>query len=81
MYFIDTAVQHYLNDVLYTSISYTTGMFSLTETHYFVERGSSVGRMPDSKSREPGFESPLLPFRSFGIFFHFTTPQSTQLYK
>ena len=46
----------------------------------FVERGSSVGRMPDSQSREPGFESPLIPFRSLGIFFHFTTPQSTQLY-
>ena len=46
-----------------------------------VERGSSVGRMPDSQSREPGFESPLLPFRSLGIFFHFTTPQSSQLYK
>ena len=46
-----------------------------------VERGSSVGRMPDSQSREPGFESPLLSFRSLGIFFHFTTPQSTQLYK
>ena len=29
-----------------------------------VESGSSVGRMPDSQSREPGFESPLLPFRS-----------------
>ena len=29
-------------------------------------RGSSVGRMPDSQSREPGFESPLLPFRSLG---------------
>ena len=46
-----------------------------------VERGSSVGRMADSQSREHGFESPLLPFRSLGIFFHFTTPQSTQLYK
>ena len=46
-----------------------------------VERGSSVGRMPDSQSREPGFESPMIPFRSLGIFFHFTTPQSTQLYK
>ena len=45
-----------------------------------VERGSSVGRMPDSQSREPGFESPLIPFRSLGIFFHFTMPQSTQLY-
>ena len=43
--------------------------------------GSSVGRMPDSQSREPGFEPPLLPFRSLGIFVHFTTPQSTQLYK
>ena len=48
---------------------------------YLVERGSSVGRTPDSQSREPGFESPVLPFRSLGIFFHFTTPQSTQLYK
>ena len=28
------------------------------------------GRMPDSQSREPGFESPLIPFRSLGIFFH-----------
>ena len=46
-----------------------------------VQRGSSVGRMPDSQSREPEFESPLLPFRSLGIFFHFTTPQSTQLHK
>ena len=35
-----------------------------------VERGSSVGRTPDSQSREPGFESPVLPFL-------FTTPQST----
>ena len=51
------------------------------ETGQYMECGSSVGRMPDSQSREPGFESPLLPFRSLGIFFHFTTPQSTQLYK
>ena len=51
-----------------------------SECNLFLERGSSVGRMPDSQSREPGFESPLLPFRSLGIFFHFTTPQSTQLY-
>ena len=43
--------------------------------------GGTSGRMPDSQSREPGFESPLIPFRSLGIFFHFTTPQSTQLYK
>ena len=56
----------------------------LVQKHFLtqhVERGSSVGRMPDSQSRDPGFESPLLPFRSLGIFFHFTTPQSTQLYK
>ena len=46
-----------------------------------VERGSSVGRMLDSQSREPGFESPLLPFRSLGIFFHFMMPQLTKLYK
>ena len=40
-----------------------------TTSLYYLERGSSVGRMPDSQSREPGFESPLLPFRSLGIFF------------
>ena len=27
------------------------------------------------------FESPLIPFRSLGIFFLFTMPQFTQLYK
>ena len=54
---------------------------ALYKNYLYVERGSSVGRMPDSQSREPGFESPMLPFRSLGIFFHFTTPQSTQLYK
>ena len=26
------------------------------------------GRMPDSQSRDPRFESPLLPFQSLGIF-------------
>ena len=26
------------------------------------------GRMSDSQSREPGLESPLLPFRNLGIF-------------
>ena len=36
---------------------------------HIMERGSSVGRMPDSQSREPGFESPLLPFRSVGFYF------------
>ena len=37
--------------------------------------------MPDSQSREPGFESPLLLFRSLGILFHSKTPQFTYLYK
>ena len=61
---------------------YLTFFFVPSPCPYLVvERGSSVGRMPDSQSREPGFESPLLPFRSLGIFFHFTKPQSTQLYK
>ena len=68
---------------------YQHGLICSEKTHIYcmllakvpVERGSSVGRMPDSQSREPGFESPLIPFRSLGIFFHFTTPQSTQLYK
>ena len=26
------------------------------------------GRMPDTQSSEPGFESPLVPFRRLGIF-------------
>ena len=60
--------------------SFSVLQTSAVSTLKILERGSSVGRMPDSQSREPGFESPLLPFRSLGIFFHFTTPQSTQLY-
>ena len=39
------------------------------------------GRTPESQSREPGFESPLLPFRRLGIFVLSTMPQLTQLYK
>ena len=31
-----------------------------------------IGRIPDSQSREPGFESPLLLFRSFDIFVLYT---------
>ena len=37
--------------------------------------------MPDSQSREPGFESPLLLFQSLGIFVLSTMPQFTQLYE
>ena len=33
-----------------------------------VERGSSVGRMPDSQSREPGFESPFATGSKLGHF-------------
>ena len=40
----------------------------MRECRHCVERGSSVGRMPDSQSREPGFESPLIPFRSLWAF-------------
>ena len=43
----------------------------------FVDRSSN--RMPDSQSREPRFESPVLPFRSLGILALFMTPQFTQL--
>ena len=39
------------------------------------------GRMPDSQSREPGFESPLLPFRSLCMFVLCTVPRFSQLYK
>ena len=40
-----------------------------------VERGSSV---VGTRNREsPGSNPPLLPFRSFGFFVLFTTPQST----
>ena len=45
-----------------------------------VERGSSVV-VYRTRNREPGFEFPLLPFRSLGIFVLFTAPQSTHLYK
>ena len=34
--------------------------------------------MPDSQSSEPGFESPLLPVQSLGIFVHSMTLQFTQ---
>ena len=37
--------------------------------------------MPDSQSREPWFECPLLPFRSLLIFVLSMTPQLTQLCK
>ena len=39
------------------------------------------GGMPDSQSRDPAFESPLLPFKSLSISFLSTMPQFTQLYK
>ena len=39
------------------------------------------GGIPDSQSREPGFESALLPIRSLGIFVLSTTPLFIQLYK
>ena len=68
-------------EIKLTDRAYWLGNIEISLDCGHVERGSSVGRMPDSQSREPGFESPLLPFRSLGIFFHFTTPQSTQLYK
>ena len=45
------------------------------------EPGHLGGRMPDSQSRESGFESPLPPFWRLGIFVLFTTPQFTQPYK
>ena len=38
-------------------------------------------KMPDSQSREPGFEFPLLLLRSFGIFVLYTVSLFTQLYK
>ena len=83
---LESTIQQSL--VMSNSAPSVNAVSSRQQQHYgktnkgaFVERGSSVGRMPDSQSREPGFESPLLPFRSLGIFFHFTTPQSTQLYK
>ena len=45
----------------------------------FVEHGR-LTRMPDSQSKEPGIETPLIPFRSLGIFVLSVTPQFTQLY-
>ena len=46
-----------------------------------LEPSAGRGRMPDSQSREPGFESPLLPLRSLGIFVLCTMPRFSQLYK
>ena len=46
-----------------------------------VERRSSVVECRTRNRESPGSNPPLLPFRSFGIFVHFTTPKSTQLYK
>ena len=40
------------------------------------------GRMPDSQSREPGFESPFATVSKIGHFsFSSLTPMFTQLYK
>ena len=50
-----------------TAIAHRTG----------VECGGSEVECRDSQSRGPGFESPLLPFRSLGIFVLFTTHQSS----
>ena len=42
-----------------------------------VERGSSVGRMPDSQSREPGFESRCYRFEVWA--FSFTSRRLSRL--
>ena len=39
------------------------------------------GRMPNSQSSEPGFETSLLLFRRLGILVLSTIPQLTQMYK
>ena len=77
----DNMVTFTLGSLLISSMGEVNNDVPLCCTLSFVDNGSSVGGMPDSQSREPGFESPLLPFRSLDIFFHFATPQSTQLYK
>ena len=45
-----------------------------------VERGSSVVECRTRNRESPGSNPHLLPCRSMAIFFHFTSPQSTQLY-
>ena len=46
-----------------------------------VDRGSPVVECRSrNREREPGFEFPLLQFRSLGIFVFSTTPQLTQMY-
>ena len=40
-----------------------------------------IGRMSDSQSREPEFESPVLSFLSLGNFILSTMPRLTQLFK
>ena len=49
--------------------------------HVIVARGSSVVECQTRNQVSPGSNPPLLPSRKIGHFFHFTTPQSTQLYK
>ena len=44
---------------------------------YYVERGSSVGRMPDSQSREPGFEPRCYRFEVWA--FSFTSRRLSRL--
>ena len=46
-----------------------------------LQRGSSGGRTPDSKSKEPRFESFLCYRFTFLTFSFSTMPQSTQFYK
>ena len=52
---------------------------------FYMARGCSVVECRTRNRESPGskknVESPLLPFRSLGIFVLFTTPQSTQLSK
>ena len=53
------------------------GILEVTfQVSWFVDLGISA-----VESREPGLESPLLPFRSSDIFVLSTMPQFTQLYK
>ena len=54
-----------------------SGVNRLGDTSDFVERGSSVGRMPDSQSREPGFEPRCYRFEVWA--FSFTSRRLSRL--
>ena len=59
------------------SVNFLFGLYILISWTLNVERGSSVGRLPDSQSREPGFESRCYRFEVWA--FSFTSRRLSRL--